>query len=108
MKHNNISLPYSLLSAIFIILTLFTLPIKAQQTPAATPAWERSLLLRKGVETKDDKDKPALFSLTWPQDGKPNSYLINAALAADFTWLKTNGGKFRRLEITPSIGYNRN
>lgn len=60
--------------------------------------------LRKGLETKDDKDKPAVLSLTWPQDGKGNSYLINAAAGLNINRVYRKSS----LDITPAIVYNGN
>jgi hypothetical protein len=67
--------------------------------------WTVSAILRKGLETKDDKEKPALLSLTWPQNDKSNTYLINGGLGLNFNHI-TKGKSI--LDITPSLVFNRN
>lgn len=67
--------------------------------------WVKSLIIRKGIDDKDDKEKPGVFSLTWPQDGKANSYLINAAASLNFSHIIKGRG---RIDLTPSFAFNRN
>lgn len=78
----------------------------SRKTSAAAPEpWTYSIIVRKGLETKDDKDKAANFSMTWPQDGKTSSYLVNAAVGMDFTHIYKGRGS---LELLPSFSFNRN
>lgn len=94
-----------------ILLVAMMLPLAAAAQNAGQKAlvekedWTKSILIRKGLETKDDKDKPANLSLTWPQDGKANSYLVNAAAGMDFTHVYKGKGI---LELLPSLSFNRN
>jgi hypothetical protein len=88
-----------------IALLVLTGVVSAQEKKDTTKAsWEITALVRKGLESKDDKDKPAIFSLTWPS-GKDNSYLINAGLGLNFSHVKL--GK-SRIELSPSFVFNRN
>jgi len=91
---------------LFIVLPFLTFAqTETNERATAKGPWVLSLLLRKGLETKDDKDKPAVFSLTWPKDGKANSYLVNAGLGLNLNHIKK--GK-SILDITPSFVFNRN
>ena len=97
----------------FHLLLLFILPtvlaaqdsahVNTDSTKSAKGSW--SIIIRKGMETKDDKDKPANFSMTWPQDGKPNSYLVNTAVGLNYNRVYTGRAI---LDITSSFAYNRN
>ena len=85
--------------------TVGTSPAPASAVTPAREPWTSSLIIRKGLDSKDDKDKPANFSLTWPQDGKSNSYLVNAAAGMDLTHVYKGKGS---LELLPSFSFNRN
>ena len=80
---------------------------------APTTYFKPSVILRKAIENKDDKDKPAMLSLTFPK-GKENSFLLNAGLGVSLLWTKVtrNAGstaqRQRWLELIPSLVYNRN
>lgn len=101
--------------AISFFLLLDTFILYAQEgekkDTISKALWERSISIRKAFEDKNDKDKPAIFSMTWPND-KDNSYLINGGISLSFSRLKNkqkkngrNGGKF---EFDFFTVYNRN
>lgn len=90
---------------LLLILAAVSCDGMAQHSRDTTNApWEIAVIIRKGLEDKDDKDKPAIFSLTWPS-GKENSYLINGGIGLNISHIKK--GK-SRIELLPSFVYNRN
>lgn len=48
-------------------------------------AQDKKISVRKGFESLDDRNEPAMLSITLPKNGLPNSYLINAGISYDFS-----------------------
>ncbi len=98
---------------ISLVLALISIlsTLKAQNTTDTSKTkkafWETSFSIRKAFEDKNDKEKPAVFSLTWP-DQKEKTFLINGGLSLSLNRIKHKPNISSKSEYDFFVVYNRN